>query len=228
MQQKIIATNDGHRQRLRERLLNNFEPNLPDSELLEIILFPASPRRDVKPLAKQLLQQFGGLNAVFDASKEELCKVRGMNLSAIANIKVAKALAIRLIKNNFKDRPVLQSWKGVLDYLRATMAHLRHEEFRLLFLNKKNILIADEPQPSGTIDRAPIYPREIIRRAIALEAAAIIMVHNHPSGDVRPSSQDIKITREIMHAASFLGIELHDHVIISLPNHYSFKAHGLI
>lgn len=218
----------GHRQRLRERFLKSPKGTLPDYELLEIMLFAASPRSDVKPLAKQLLLRFGNLAGVVTAHHDELRQVSGVNDAAIAQLKAVQDMAERLIKQDIEEKPILQSWKALLDYCRASMGHLKKEQFRMLFLNKKHMVIADELQEYGTIDQTPVYPREVVKRALQLEASAIILVHNHPSGDVRPSNADIQITKQIMQAAEAVGVTLHDHVIISSKGHYSFKAHGII
>ncbi len=218
----------GHRQRLRTRFMQASKGSLPDYELLEIILFAASPRKDVKPLAKQLLLRFGNLSSVISAHIDDLKSIKGMNDIAITQLKAISDMAIRLLKHDVIDKPILQSWKALLDYCHATMGHLQKEQFRLLFLNKKHMVIADELQECGTIDQTPVYPREVVVRALQLQASAIIMVHNHPSGDVRPSNADIQITRQIMQAGIAVGITLHDHLIISAKSHYSFKANGII
>lgn len=218
----------GHRKRLRMRFLQSPKGSLPDYELLEIMLFAASPRGDVKPLAKKLLQSFGSIAGVITAHKDELIAIKGMNEAAIVQLKAIQDMSERLIKNEIEEKPILQSWKALLDYCRASMGHLKKEQFRLLFLNKKHMLISDELQEFGTVDQTPVYPREIVKRALQLEASSIIMVHNHPSGDVRPSGADIQITKQIMQAAEAVGIMLHDHVIISSKSHYSFRAHGVM
>jgi len=218
----------GHRQRLRERFLNSGKGIIPDYELLEIMLFAATPRSDVKPLAKQLLLRFENLAGVVTANNEELRQVKGVNDAVLAQLKVVQELAERLLKHDIDEKPILQSWKALLDYCRATMGHLKKEQFRLLFLNKKHVVIADELQEYGTIDQTPVYPREVVKRALQLEASAIIMVHNHPSGDTRPSTADIQITKQIIQAAEAVGVKLHDHIIISSKGHYSFRAHGVI
>ncbi len=218
----------GHRQRLRERFLQTPKGSFPDYELLELMLFAASPRSDVKPMAKQLLLRFGNLSGVITANHDELREIKGMNDAAIAQLKAVQDMAERLIKQDIQDKPILQSWKALLDYCRASMGHLKKEQFRMLFLDKKHVVIADELQEYGTVDQTPVYPREVVKRALQLEASAIILVHNHPSGDTRPSSADIQITKQIMQAAESVGITLHDHVIISSKGHYSFKAHGVM
>ena len=218
----------GHRQRLRERFLNSSKGSLPDYELLEIMLFAAIPRSDVKPLAKQLLLRFGNLAGVITAHNDELKTIKGVNNIVLSQLKAVQDMAERLIKQEIEDKPVVQSWKALLDYCRASMGHLKKEQFRMLFLNKKLMIIADEVQEYGTVDQTPVYPREVVKRALQLEASSIIMVHNHPSGDVQPSKADIQITKQIMQASESVGIILHDHVIISSKSHYSFKSNGMM
>ncbi len=178
---------------------------LPDYEILELMLFAASPRMDVKPVAKQLLLRFGNIAGVVNASSDELREIKGVNDIAISQLKVVQEMAERLIKSEIEEKPVLQSWKALLDYCRASMGHLKKEQFRLLFLNKKHMIIADELQETGTVDQTPVYPREVVKRALQLEASSMIIVHNHPSGDVRPSTADIQITKQIMQAAELLS-----------------------
>lgn len=218
----------GHRKRLRERLLKSKKGSLPDYEVLEVLLFASSPRSDVKPLAKTLIAQLGSLAKVLNASESELLKVKGMNESAVAHLRVVQEAAERLLKEEVTSKPILQSWKALLDYCRASMGHLKSEQFRILFLNSKNRLIADELQEVGTVDQTPVYPREVVKRALELEASAIILVHNHPSGDTTPSKADIQLTRKIIQACEAVGIALHDHVIVSALSHCSFKSNGII
>jgi DNA repair protein RadC len=218
----------GHRERLRQRLLDSKKGTLPDYEILELLLFPTRPRADVKPLAKSLIAEFGSLAGVISADPELLRRMPGIGDSIIAILRTVQEAAIRLVKEEMTEKPVIQSWKALLDYCRATMGHSKIEQFRILFLNKKLMIIADELQEVGTVDRAPVYPREVVKRALYHNAAAIIIVHNHPTGDTKPSRPDMDITKQIMQAASAVGIELHDHVIISNKSHYSFKSHGLI
>lgn len=218
----------GHRQRLKERFLASGKGKLPDYEVLEILLFASHPRGDVKPLAKELIAIFGGLSKVLNATPEELLAVKGVNLSTVAQIRAVQEAAERLLKEDINTKPVLQSWKALLDYCRASMGHLKSEQFRILFLNKKNILISDELQETGTVDQTPVYPREIVKRALHLEASAIILVHNHPSGDVQPSKADISLTKQIIQALETVSITVHDHLIVSAKNHYSFKTNRLI
>jgi len=218
----------GHRQRLRERFLKGGPDALPDYELLELVLFFANPRGDVKPLAKTLIQRFGSFAEVISAEAAALAQVKGVGETAIAALKAVQAAALRLARQQVLTQPVLSSWTKVLDYCRASMAYEPTERFRILFLNRKNALIADEVQQRGTVDHTPVYPREVIKRALELGATAIIMVHNHPSGDPTPSPADIAMTREVRDAGSKLGIALHDHVIIGRGGTSSMKAMGLI
>lgn len=218
----------GHRKRLRERFLKSGGQGMADYEILEILLFPASPRRDVKPLAKTLIDHFGSFARVLTAPEEELLKFGGMNESAVSAIKIARESANRLLSAEIQERPIIQSWKALLDYCRATMSFNKNEQFRIFFLDKKNKLIADELQQEGTVDHTPVYPREVVKRALELAASSIILVHNHPSGDPTPSKADIEMTREIKQAVGTVGIIIHDHLIIAGSKHYSFSGNGLI
>lgn len=217
----------GHRDRLRQRFLTNPDA-LPDYELLELILFMAIPRRDVKPIAKQLIARFGSFNGVINASIADLTGVSGISETTAIALKTIKASAHRLMKQDVMNKPMLNSWQKLMDYLHATMAHEQREHFRLLFLNKKNELIADEIQQSGTVDHTPAYPREIMKRALELSATAIILVHNHPSGDSNPSQADMDMTNAIIAAALPFSIVIHDHLIVSKSGITSFKTLGLI
>ena len=201
---------------------------MADYELLELLLMQAIPRRDVKPLAKALLDQFGGFAAVIAAEKAALERVKGMGEGAVAALKVVEAAAIRLAKAEISVKPVIGSWNQLLDYCRASMARAAIEQFRVLFLDRKNRLIADEVQQTGTVDHTPVYPREIMKRALELGASAVILVHNHPSGDPTPSRADIEITKEVAKAAQTLGVQLHDHLIVGRSGHTSFKSQGLL
>jgi len=218
----------GHRARLRHRLLTGGDEALQDYELVEYLLALAIPRRDTKPLAKALMREFGGIGGVLTASPEALGRVKGMGDTSIAAIRIAHAAAIRLLKTQADDKPVLANWQALLDYLRADMAHHGIERFRVLHLNTKNRLIRDEVMSEGSIDQAAVHVREVVRRAIDLGSAAIILVHNHPSGDPSPSRADIDITRAIQEAGRRLGVAVHDHVIMGLHGHVSLKAQGLI
>ena len=218
----------GHRQRLRERFLQAGSQALADYELLEMILFPAKPLGDVKPLAKALIAQFGSFGKVLMTEPGELARVEGVGDAAIVAIKVAKAASERLLKEEVTSRPVIKSWDQLLDYVRIHFGHNKNEEFHVLFLNHKLQLIASECQQKGTINHTPVYPREVVRRALELGASSIILVHNHPSGDVSPSKADIDVTKQIVEAARALGVAVHDHLIISEKKHFSFKDGGLI
>ena len=218
----------GHRQRLKERFLTGGPDALPDYELLELLLFSAIPRRDTKPLAKQLLERFGSFAEVINASPERLREVKGVGDAAVTQIKLARAAALRLMRGSIMQRPVLSSWTAVLEYCRAAMGFDEREAFRILFLDKKNRLIADEVQQRGTVDHTPVYVREVVKRALELSASAIILVHNHPSGDPTPSRADIDMTRQIVEAAKPLGIAIHDHVIVGRQGHASLKALKLL
>ncbi len=218
----------GHRGRLRERLLNSRKGSLPDYEILEILLFVAKPRGDVKPLAKELIAEFGSLARVLTADRVSLEKVKGVNEAVVASLRTVQEAAERLLKEEVKEQPILQSWKALLDYCRASMAYNKTEQFRILFLNRKNMLIADDLQEAGTIDQTPAYPREIVKRALQLDASAVILIHNHPSGDATPSRADIALTKQIADALKVVSVSLHDHVIISTAEHYSFKSYGIL
>jgi DNA repair protein RadC len=218
----------GHRERLRERFLEVGGDALPDYELLELILFRSIPRRDVKPIAKHLLAHFGSFAEVLAAPAARLTEIDGIGLNVAVELKLVEAAARRLTRGAVKNRPVLASWTAVLDYCRTAMAFMDVEQFRLLFLDKRNALIADEVQQSGTVDHTPVYPREVIRRALELSATGLILVHNHPSGDPSPSSADVAMTRQIIDVARPLGIVVHDHIIVGREGHASLKGLRLI
>ncbi|TWA84839.1 DNA repair protein RadC [Azospirillum brasilense] len=227
------AHHKGHRQRLYTRFLDGGPDALQDYELLEMILFAVNPRRDVKPLAKALIRDFGDLWSVVNAPPPRLrgyCvgEVSLASDKAVATLRAVGAAALRGMRQRVMDRPVLANWQSLLDYCTAAMAHQPTEQFRLLFLDRKNKLIADEVQQTGTVDHTPVYPREVVRRALELSASAIILVHNHPSGDPTPSRADVEMTKEILRAAHSLGIAVHDHVIVGKGKHVSFKAQGLL
>jgi len=224
----LATTHSGHRRRLRERFLKGGSQALADYELLEMILYAASPRMDTKPLAKRLLAQFGDFAKVVHALPHDLAKIDGMGDAAIASIKMVYVAAERMLKAQASQGQIIQSWTALLDYCRVSVGHKKIEEFRVLFLNHKNILILDEVQQYGTINHAPVYPREVMKRALDLGASSIILVHNHPSGDPTPSREDIEITRQIAAASLSLGISVHDHLIIAGNKHYSFKSNGLL
>lgn len=218
----------GHRQRLRERFLKGGADALPDYELLELVLFRAMPRQDVKPLAKQLIATFGSFAEALSADPERLAEVKGIGDAAIAEFKIIQAAALRLSQAQVLNRPAISSWSALLEYCNASMAYNKIEQFRILFLDRKNILIADEVQQRGTVDHTPVYPREIVKRALGLNASSIILVHNHPSGDPTPSQADIEMTRKIADSAKPLGITIHDHLIIGKGQHASFRSLGLL
>lgn len=204
----------GHRSRLRARLLEQGGDTLLDHELVEYLLALAIPRKDTKPLAKQLIAHYGGLSALLTADAENIVRQPGMGETSTAALKIVQAAALRLLSEPVREQPVLASWQSLLDYLRADMAHLTIERVRTLYLNSKNMLIRDEVASEGSVDQAAIYTREVVRRAMDLGAVAIILVHNHPSGDSAPSRQDIAMTRDIIDAAKKFGISVHDHIII--------------
>ena len=222
------AAHSGHRDRLRARFLKGGAEAMPDYELLELTLFAALPRRDTKPIAKALLARFGSFAEVIAAPRERLLEVAGVGESVAAQLKIVEAAAHRLARSSVIGKPALSSWAALLDYCTATMARGQKEEFRVLFLDRKNVLIADEVQSRGSIDHTPVYPREIVKRALELAASAIILVHNHPSGDPTPSKADIELTRDIAKAAQALGIAVHDHLVIGRKGHASFKSLNLL
>lgn len=222
------AEHAGHRQRLRTRFLKGGGDGMPDYELIEMVLFAAIPRGDVKPLAKRLLKRFGSFADTIAAPIEALQEIEGMGEASVAALKVVEQAAQRLGQEQVLNMPVLSSWDRLIEYCRMRLGRAEREHFRVLFLNRKNVLIADEEQQRGTIDHTPVYPREVVKRALQLGASAIIMLHNHPSGDPEPSKGDIDMTREIRETAERLGIQLHDHVIVSKNGHRSFKTMGLL
>lgn len=218
----------GHRERLRARFLSAGADGLHDYELLELVLFRAIPRRDVKPLAKDLIAVFGGFAEVIAAAPARLKEVKGVSDAVAAELKIVHAAAVKLGQARVLKRPVLSSWRDVVAHCRASMADEKTELFRILFLDRKNILIADEIQQRGTVDHTPVYPREVVKRALELSASAIILVHNHPSGDPTPSRADIEMTAQIVSAAKALNIAVHDHLIIGHRDEASFKGLGLL
>jgi DNA repair protein RadC len=218
----------GHRARLRQRLFEGGPEALLEHELVEYLLALAIPRRDTKPIAKKLIREFGGFGGLLAADPQAIARVGEVSEGAVAALKIAQASALRLLKCQVKDRPVLGSWQALLDYLHADMAHEAVERVRVLFLNSKNMLIRDELMWEGSVDESAVYIREIVRRALDFHATAIIIVHNHPSGDPSPSAQDIKLTRELAESLRHLKISLHDHIIIGASGHSSLRALGLI
>ena len=217
-----------HRERLRRRFRGAGPDALPDYELLELILFRAAPRRDTKPLAKALIARFGTFAETLNAPEELLREVPGIGEAAITEFKLVRAAALRLMRGEVLERPVLSSWAQVLDYCRASMGFASKEQFRILFLDKRNQIIADEVQQTGTVDHTPVYVREVVKRALELSATAIVLVHNHPSGDPTPSRADIEMTKQIVAAAKPLGVLVHDHIIVGKQGHASFRGLGLI
>lgn len=218
----------GHRDRLRERFSTGGVEALADYELLELYLFNSIPRKDIKPLAKHLISTFGSFAAVIAAPTERLIDINGVSAKTALDLKILKVAAGKLAKENVIGRPILSSWTALLDYCRTVMQFENKEQFRILFLDRKNRLIADEVLGHGTIDRAPVYPREVIKRALTLDSSAIILAHNHPSGDPTPSQSDIEMTKQIVLATKAVGISVHDHLIIGRDNIASFKTLGLM
>ena len=218
----------GHRERLRKRFRESGPDALPDYELLELVLFRAAPRRDTKPLAKALIARFGTFAEALNAPEELLREIPGIGEAAITELKLVRAAALRLMRGEVLERPVLTSWSQVLDYCRASMGFASKEQFRILFLDKRNQIIADEVQQKGTVDHTPVYVREVVKRALELSATAIVLVHNHPSGDPTPSRADIEMTKQIVSASKNLGIVVHDHIIVGKQGHASFRGLGLI
>ncbi|WP_414124013.1 RadC family protein [Rhizobium sp. BR 317] len=218
----------GHRERLRNRYRDGGDAALADYEILELLLFRLIPRRDTKPIAKALLARFGTLGGVFGAPTNLLQEISGVGEAVALDLKLVASVAQRMLKSELTGKPVLSSWKALIDYCHAAMAHEAREQFRILFLDKRNALIADEVQGLGTVDHTPVYPREVVRRALELSATAVILVHNHPSGDSTPSRADIEMTKTIIDTAGPLGITVHDHIIIGKNGHVSFRALRLV
>jgi DNA repair protein RadC len=217
----------GHRERLRRRFIEAPDA-LPDYEILELLLGIAIPRKDTKPLAKALIRRFGSFADVITADIDTLGQISGIGEITAASLKVVREAAIRLARAPVINAPVISNWETLLDYCRTAMATLPTEQFRLLFLDRKNVLIADELQQTGTVDHTPLYPREVVKRALALHASAVILVHNHPSGDPKPSRADVEMTRTVKDALQAVGISVHDHVVVGRKGHASFKAMGLL
>lgn len=217
-----------HRKRLRHRFLTSGAVAMADYELLELLLFGAVPRVDMKPLARALLDQFGDLNRVISASPTRLSQVTGVGEAVITQLKLAEAVAQRMTRARVMHKPVLSSWDALLDYCHLTMSHAEVEQFRILYLDRKNTLIADEEQARGTVDHVPVYPREVVKRALELNASALILAHNHPSGDPTPSQADILVTQQIQDACQVLSLTLHDHLIIGKNREISFRAEGYL
>ena len=217
----------GHRQRLRERLLEGGTDPLPDYELLEFLLYSARPQDDTKPLAKELIKHFGGFAGVLSADRAALADF-GLKDPTIAALLAVREAAARMLRSELIAKPVLSNWQALIDYCNAQFGFTAAEEFHLLFLDRKNALLKDERQQQGTVDHTPVYPREVVKRALELNASAIIMVHNHPSGDVTPSRADIEMTKQVREAAKAVGIALHDHLVIGRGKHASFRSLGLL
>lgn len=217
-----------HRKRLRARFMDGGAAAMPDYEMLELVLFRAIPRQDVKPLARLLLDRFGDFNRVLTAPVERLIEVPGVGQAVVQELKIVEAAAQRLARAKVMQRHVISGWDAVLDYCHTTMAHRETEQFRILFLDRKNVLIADEEQAKGTVDHVPVYPREVVKRALELNASALILVHNHPSGDPTPSGSDITMTEQTRDACDALGLVLHDHLIIGKSSELSFRAEGYL
>ncbi|MBE0413086.1 DNA repair protein RadC [Yoonia sp.] len=231
----VLALPDGrtpsymrdHRKRLRERFMAGGANAVPDYELLELVLFRAIPRQDVKPLVRDLIDTFGDFNRVLSAPLAQLMRIKGVGDAVALEIKIVEAAAHRLARAKVMQRHVVSSWAALLDYCHTVMAHRDTEQFRVLYLDTKNVLIADEEQGKGTLDHVPVYPREVVKRALELNAASLILVHNHPSGDPTPSDMDIAMTQQITLAAQALNITVHDHLIIGKSCEISFRAEGL-
>ena len=218
----------GHRERLRQRFDKAGADGLPDYELLELLLCKALPRQDVKPLAKKLMERFGTLGGVLGAEKEALRHIDGVGDGVVHTLKLVDALRLRTLREPIVARPVIGTWQAVLDYCSARLSHRQTEHFRILFLDNRNALIADEEQQQGTVDQVVLYPREVIKRALEHGASAVILVHNHPSGNPCPSRADIELTREVAKAGATLGVTVHDHLVIGRSRHVSFKEAGLL
>lgn len=217
-----------HRKRLRERFIIGGADAVPDYELLELVLFRAIPRQDVKPLARMLIETFGDFNGVLSATQAQLLDVEGVGASVAVELKIVEAAAHRLSRAKVIGKHVLSSWQALLEYCQTTLAHKKSEEFHVLFLDRKNYLIQDDCLGRGTVDHVPVYPREIVKRALELDASALILIHNHPSGDPTPSQQDIAMTERIVSAADAVGIAVHDHLVIGKSSEVSFRSEGLI
>ncbi|MFT8244148.1 RadC family protein [Roseomonas sp. BN140053] len=219
---------EGHRKRLRERLLRGGPEALADYELLEMLLFAAMPRADTKPLAKALIARFGSFGNAVSAPEPELREVAGVGDAVLASLRLVRAAALRLLAEEVRERPVLNNWEKLLGYLTAALSRETVEQFRVLFLDSKNRLLADEAQARGTVNHTPVYPREVVKRCLELQATAVILVHNHPSGDPTPSRADLEMTEEIRKAAAILGVVVHDHLIMGNGRHLSFRREGLL
>tara|TARA_B110000503_G_scaffold7870_1_gene10697 strand:- start:3659 stop:4354 length:696 start_codon:yes stop_codon:yes gene_type:complete len=218
----------GHRKRLKEKFLKADPRMFSDYELLELLLFQSTPRKDVKPLAKQMLQEFSDFNQLINAEREKILAVNDATETSFLQLQIIKELMNRVFQSRVKSTNIISSWSALLDYLKFNMGCLKLEQFRILFLNKKNMLLADEIMATGTIDQTPVYPREIVKKALFHEAGAIILVHNHPSGNPNPSNADIDLTTQIANACNTINVSVHDHVIIGGGEYYSFKSNMLL
>ncbi len=227
-QGKLPSYIKDHRKRLCERFMAGGSAAMPDYELLELVLFRSIPRQDVKPLARALMDTFGDFNRVLTAPEERLRQIKGVGDTVITDLKILEACAHRMARARVMQRHVISGWDALLDYCHTTMAHRETEQFRVFFLDRKNVLIADEEQAKGTVDHVPVYPREVAKRALELNASALILVHNHPSGDPTPSQSDIDMTNRIQDACTALGLTLHDHLIIGKSNELSFRSEGYL
>lgn len=217
-----------HRKRLRARFTQGGAAAMPEYELLELILFRSIPRQDVKPLARKLLDEFGDINRVLTASEERLNAIKGIGAAVVTDLKIMEAVAHRMARAKVIQRHVISGWDALLDYCHTTMSHRETEQFRVFYLDRKNVLISDEEQAKGTVDHVPVYPREVAKRALELNASALILVHNHPSGDPTPSQADIDMTQQVKDACDALGIALHDHLIIGKSNELSLRSEGFL
>jgi DNA repair protein RadC len=218
----------GHRKRLKEKFLKADPAAFNDYELLELLLFQSTPRKDVKPLAKQMLQEFGDFNQLINAERKKILAIDEATESSFLQIRIIKELINRVFQDRIRNTNIISSWSALLEYLKFNMGCLKLEQFRVLFLNKKNMLLADEVMATGTIDQTPVYPREIVKKALFHEAGAIILVHNHPSGNSKPSNADIDLTAQIVNACNTINVSVHDHVIIGNGEYYSFKSNMLL
>lgn len=227
-QERLPSYIRDHRARLRARFAEGGAAAMPDYELLELVLFRAIPRQDVKPLARRLLDTFGDFNRVLSAPPARIAAVAGAGAAVVLELKIVEAAAQRLARARVMHQPVISSWNALIDYCHTAMAHRETEQFRVLYLDRKNTLIADEAQASGTVDHVPVYPREVVKRALELNASALILVHNHPSGDPTPSQADIAMTEQVRAAAEALSITLHDHLIVGKERELSFRAEGYL
>ena len=218
----------GHRKRLKDKFLKANPATFSDYELLELLLLQSTPRKDVKPLAKNMLQEFGDFNQLINAERKKILAVDEATESSFLQLRIIKELINRVLQDNVRNTNIISSWSALLEYLKFNMGCLKLEQFRVLFLNKKNMLLADEVMATGTIDQTPVYPREIVKKALFHEAGAIILVHNHPSGNSNPSNSDIDLTTQIVNACNTINVSVHDHVIIGSGDYYSFKSNMLL